>query len=75
MSKRQEKVKSGIEGLKRYINTYDRQVGYLDYTDRTIIEDILYGLGLVIDKDKYCYALGFDKFKEKLREHLREEKS
>lgn len=71
MNDRQKKVKKAIEYLKKYIVTYEEQFGYLDYSDEIIINDILYGLGAALD-GKYKFASGFDKFKERLREHLTE---
>lgn len=70
VDERQKKVKEGIEFLKDYMDTYNKQPGYLDYTDYTIIEDILYGLGVAIDKDKYSFANGFKDFKEVLINHI-----
>lgn len=51
------------------METYDKQVGYLDHTNKTIIDDVLYGLGVALD-NKYRFADGFDKFKKRLRRHL-----
>ena len=72
-TKREKQVKEGIEFLKDYIDTYDKQYGYERYTDTTIINDILYGLGVAIGGDKYRFANGFAKFKKVLREHLKED--
>jgi hypothetical protein len=63
-------VKKSIEYLKRYVDTYDKQPRYLDYTDETIINDVLYGLGVAIGGREYQYANGFEKFKKRLRDHL-----
>ena len=73
LTTRQKQVEIGIKYLKRYIDTYDKQFGYLDYTDETIIDDILYGLGVAIDSDEYKFASGFRKFKERLAKHLAKE--
>ena len=61
--------KEVIDYLKDYINTYEEQANWQEYSETTIINDILYGLGVALD-DKYFAAQGFDKFKEKLRGHL-----
>lgn len=66
---RRKHVKEAIEKLTRYMKTYDRQIGYLDYSDETIIDDILYGLGAALSED-YMYADGYRKFKERLKGHL-----
>ena len=60
-----------IELLKDFVNTYDEQQGWEKYTPETYINDILYGLGTSIS-DEFKFAGGFDKFKEVLRDHLRE---
>ena len=70
MKASQKRVKKIIESLQHYMDTYDKQLGYLDYSDKTIIEDILYGLGTAIDKKKFSFAPGFDLFKVQLRQHL-----
>lgn len=56
--KKQKRVAKIIKFLKHYINTYDRQIGYLDYSDETIIDDILYGLGTALDVDERPLARG-----------------
>jgi hypothetical protein len=66
----QEKVKRAIAYLKHYIDTYDKQVGYLDYSDDCIINDILYGLGVALDPKEYLMAPGYNKFKERLKAFL-----
>lgn len=62
----QKRVKRIINDLKHYINTYDKQFGYLDYQDETIISDILYGLGIALEPEKYEWADGFLKFREEI---------
>lgn len=59
------KIEKAVEYLKDYINTYENQTGYKDYSDRTFIADILYGLGASLD-DEYQNADGFRKFKEEV---------
>ena len=70
MTKRQAKVKSAIEYLKKYISTYESQPGYLDYPNDIIINDMLYGIGVAIGKQKYKYANGFKSFKKYLLKDL-----
>lgn len=57
-----------VARFQRYVRTYDRQSSYATYTDRTYIEDMLYGIGLSIDPEVYRGASGFHRFKELLRE-------
>lgn len=65
----QKRMRDAVRRLRKYVNTYHRQLGYTDYTDYTFIEDILYGLGIALD-DAHAFASGFDRFKTKLRQHL-----
>jgi len=66
MTKRQAKIKSTIEYLKKYVNTYETQYGYLDYSNDIIINDMLYGIGIAINEQKYKYANGYREFKKYL---------
>jgi hypothetical protein len=68
--KEKQRVKQAIESLQKYINTYDQQYRYQYYSDETIINDILYGLGVALEPEKYKFHDGFCKFKDVLREHL-----
>lgn len=71
MNARQKHVKHAIEYLTKYMVTYNKQHGYLDYTDETIIDDVLYGLGVAISGGReYQMANGFAKFKARLAKHI-----
>lgn len=73
MSKRteaQERMAKAVEKLTEYMRTYDKQVGYMDYSDEIFIDDVLYGLGIALDEAEYSYADGYRKFKARLKEHL-----
>ena len=63
-------MQEAVSRLQAFMNTYPEQTGYLDYEDVTYINDVLYGLGLSLDREKYYGAHGFEKFKQFLREHL-----
>jgi len=71
-TKEQKRVKKIVEYLKNYILTYDNQRGYLNYSDKTIIDDMLYGLGVAISSKKYSFSVGFKIFKDKLFNYLRD---
>jgi len=60
-----------VENFQKYMSTYHEQSGYQEYTDKTFIEDILYGIGVSIDP-KYQYANGLRDFKKVLLKHLKE---
>lgn len=70
LTKKQKRMQKIVEGLQEFVATYDMQEGYLDYSDRTFIDDMLYGIAIALDKDKYSYAGGFGEFREFLRKHL-----
>lgn len=70
MNARHKHVKQAIEYLTKYMATYDKQAGYLDYADTTIIDDVLYGLGVAIGGREYQMANGYAKFRKRLAEHL-----
>lgn len=63
-------MRYAVAFLQQYMATYDGQSGYDTYSDRVLIDDVLYGLGVALEADQYQFATGFDKFKQRLREHL-----
>lgn len=69
----QRRMKLMVKYLKRYVRIYDKQYGYEDYTDKTLILDILYGLGVAINPVEHRHADGFDRWKEKLIKFLGDE--
>lgn len=58
--------KFDMDKFKEYVNTYDQRKNGLD-NDETIVKDMLYGIGLCLDKRKYCFAQGYRKFKTFLK--------
>jgi hypothetical protein len=66
----QKRMRDAVRRMRKYMNTYPKQDGYMDYSDYTFIEDILYGIGIALEPDKHAFATGFDAFKTVLREHL-----
>ena len=63
-------IEDAITHLQTYLDTYTMQSGYKDYPVEIWIDDMIYGLGISIDPDKYMYADGFDEFKEILVERF-----
>jgi hypothetical protein len=59
-------MRDAVAKLADYMATYDRQHGYEDYQDATLIDDVLYGLGIALDPQMHQYANGFQKFKEEI---------
>ena len=58
-----------VAKLKKYMDTYDKQYGYENWSDDMLIEDVLYGLGAALG-DEYEYAVGYKKFKKFLLKHI-----
>ena len=70
----QKRMKLMVAYLKRYIETYDKMYGYENYTDETLIDDILYGLGVALNPNEHSFASGFYTWKKKLYAHLEKDK-
>ena len=68
--KQREKMKAAVAYMQEYVATYSNQREVESYSEETYIDDILYGLGVSLDK-KNEWAGGFENFKERLRRHLR----
>lgn len=71
LTKRQKRIEEAVAYLQKFMATYPNQTGYLDYTDRTFLNDMLYGIGVALGGK--VGADGFDEFKDKLRAHLAKE--
>lgn len=70
INKKQEKrMKNAVAYLQEYMNTYSDQHDYQRMADHTLIDDVLYGLGVALSKE-YEFRPGYDKFKDVLRKHL-----
>lgn len=67
----QARMRRAVEYLTNYMVTYPKQPGYKDYSDETLINDVLYGLGVGLS-EKYRMADGFREFKAVLLKHLKE---
>jgi hypothetical protein len=67
-------MQKAIRFLADYMSTYEAQAGSLNYTDKTLIDDVLYSLGVAFEPEAHKYASGYDVWKEKLREHLAADK-
>ena len=54
--------KFDMQKFKDYVQTYDAKKNGLD-NDDTIVKDMLYGIGLCLNKKEFEFADGFKKFK------------
>ena len=70
LSARQKRMKKAIAYMAGYMSSYGGQLGALNYTDQTFMDDVLYGLGVALHGSSVSYADGFDKWRQMLREHL-----
>lgn len=59
-----------VSRLQKYIATYSDQPDYDQYSDTTLIRDMLYGIGVSIDPNEYRCADGFEKFKSVLQPYV-----
>lgn len=65
-----KKMRAAVASLQSYMAGYDKQPSYETYSEETLIDDVLYGLGIALDSH-YAYANGYENFKKRLLEHLR----
>jgi hypothetical protein len=71
LTKRQKRMQKIVAAMQLYVRTYtEQQQSYLDYSDETFINDMLYGIGLSLDPKGFYAASGFDKFKAALKRYL-----
>lgn len=73
MTKKQQRMADIVNRLKEYVDAYDQQANYVDYSDTIFIDDLIYCLGLAIDPEKYYAAPGYDAFKDYLIKYLSED--
>ena len=67
-------IKDAVAYLQHYMQTYSDQKFYETYQTKTYIDDVLYGLGVSLNKNEYEGVSGYDRFKERLRVMLDTEK-
>jgi hypothetical protein len=70
LTKRQKRMQKIVAAMQLYVSTYNDQSSYLDYSDETLINDMLYGIGLALDDKEFYSGTGFDRFKKRLRGYL-----
>ena len=58
---KEEKHTIDLEYFKKYVETYD----YTDFEyNETFIKDMIYGIGLAVNGDKFKMADGYKRFEE-----------
>lgn len=71
---RHVRMREMVAKYQEYIRTYSDQTSYETYSDKTFLDDMLYGIGLSMQvgtPTDYTGASGYERFKQKLREHLK----
>ena len=61
--------KFDMQKFKEYVQTYDAKKHGLD-NDDTIVKDMIYGVGLSLDKKRFEYASGYLRFKTFIKAFL-----
>jgi hypothetical protein len=61
-----------VASFQQYVSSYDKQSGYADYLDKTLIHDMLYGLGRAMDEKAHTGAEGYEAFRGALQKHLKD---
>jgi hypothetical protein len=59
-----------VETFQQYVAVYSDQAGYVNYKDRTFIDDMIYGIGLAIDEKEYKWFDGYKRWKKYLRTEI-----
>lgn len=59
--------KFDLEHFKKYVSTYAPSHPLIgEFDNKTILNDMLYGLGICLNHEEYSYHSGFSKFKKYL---------
>jgi hypothetical protein len=61
--------KFDMEKFKEYVNTYDKKKHGLN-NGEVIVKDMIYGIGLCLDKKEFSFADGYRKFTKLLKSFL-----
>ena len=61
-----------VKHIRDYVNTYDTQTGFEEYSNEIYIDDMLYVIGTSLGPD-YKFRNGFVRFKALLLEKLLED--
>ena len=74
LDRQRKRMRQMVAKYQEYVASYDQQSYYADYSDKTFLDDMLYGIGLSMQIDTatdYTGAGGYERFKQTLREHLK----
>jgi len=73
--RKQKRVEKIIASFQKYVATYSDQLFYQDYSDNTIVHDMLYGIGIAFDNEKFKMAGGYDAWKKILQQFMKDPKT
>lgn len=71
---KRRQMRERVAAFQEYVRTYSDQSSYEDYSVKTFLDDMLYGIGLSMQigtPTDYTGAGGYERFKQALREHLK----
>ena len=71
MTKKKKKLIDMQRKLENYVTTYKEQKYWLEYDETIFLDDMLYGIGIALDVDKYKMADGYENFLLFLMEHIK----
>lgn len=66
----QKRMRAAVARFQKYVATYTNERYYDTYSEKTFVEDMLYGIGLALQELRptdYSGADGYERFKEYLR--------
>lgn len=65
-------MRAAVARFQKYVATYSDQAHYDEYSQKCYIEDMLYGIGISFCEfgADYTGPGGYERFKQRLREHL-----
>lgn len=71
MQRARRRMREMVAKFQKYVATYSEQAHFEDYSDKTFLDDMLYGIGIsFVGPDDYTGPGGYERFKQKLLGHL-----
>ncbi len=71
-AKARKRMTAIVASFQQYVASYDKQSGYADYLHKTLIDDMVYGLGRAMDEKAHTGADGYEAFRGALQKHLKD---
>lgn len=70
LTRKQKRMRAIVAQFQEYVRTYSDQAHYDQYRDDTFLDDMLYGIGIALEPEKWRAADGYELFKAELRKRL-----